>query len=374
VALLLASAGVAAPAQADTTTVSAYGVDALKSEWLAGYNSADGLDVNGLFDLDLMGNNNLKLYRARFRQDQVLSDDGTYSKWTMLDHLAKQAALRDVTLQAILINMPNEQYTPPTTDAARTSFAEFAAAAAGRYGPNGTFWPGCACTPHPVKVWEVWNEENIAPYWSPPDPSQYGALLSRVRTAVRTVDPTARILFGGLAYPSSDGSGTNAFLQQAIGAAGSNGFDALAVHLYDPDAAHGVNTLIKGTVETLKTYAGTDSSGAPRQQVWLNEFGRPTLLADKGRRGSSTLKQQSDWLKSVLTNLLPQRGAWNLGPVSWYSLRDYKYATDSSADAWLRLGLRFTNADDTDGGPKPAWGDYTKRSRAAAPLPLPVPR
>jgi hypothetical protein len=39
-----------------------------------------------------------------------------------------------------------------------------------------------------------------------------------------------------------------------------------------------VNTLIQGTVNTLKTYAGT-SAGAPRQQVWLNEFARPTTLA-----------------------------------------------------------------------------------------------
>src|SRR6185436_15249513 len=125
---LLPTSGVAAvPAQAG---VSAYGMGALKAEWLAGY--AGGVDVNGLFDLDLMSTNNVKLYRARFRQDQVWSN-GTYSQWTLLDHLAKQAALRDVTLQAILMNMPNERYTPPTTDAGRAALADFAAAAARRY-------------------------------------------------------------------------------------------------------------------------------------------------------------------------------------------------------------------------------------------------
>jgi hypothetical protein len=326
---LIATLLMAGTASAATTSVSAYGVGSLKSEWLAGYNGTNGLDTNGLFDLGLMGQANIKVYRARFRQDQVVSN-GAFTQWTLLDNLVRQAALRDIT--------------------------------------SGSYWPSCGCTPHPIKVWEVWNEENDAPFWDPPSPSQYGALLALVRSKLRAVDSSARILMGGLAYPSTPGPTkmeANAFLQQTIAAAGASSFDAVGMHVYASDPARGVNTLVQGTVNTLKTFAGT-SGGAPRQQVWLNEFARPTSLDDPA--GSQAA--QRDWLDQVLGLLLPRRTTWNLGPVMWYALRDYK----QPASASLRYGLRLTNADDTDAGPKLSWQDYASRSAGAAALPLPVAR
>jgi hypothetical protein len=53
------------------------------------------------------------------------------------------------------------------------------------------------------------------------------------------------------------------------------GFDALAVHSYHASASAGVSA-IGATVATLKAHAGTGATGAPRQQVWVNEFGTPT--------------------------------------------------------------------------------------------------
>jgi hypothetical protein len=364
---LIATLLMAGTASAATTSVSAYGVGSLKSEWLAGYNGTNGLDTNGLFDLGLMGQANIKVYRARFRQDQVVSN-GAFTQWTLLDNLVRQAALRDITIEPVLINMPGEVYTPPTTAGARTTFGNFATAVVKRYGPSGSYWPSCGCTAHPIKVWEVWNEENDAPFWDPPSPSQYGALLALVRSKLRAVDSSARILMGGLAYPSTPGPTkmeANAFLQQTIAAAGASSFDAVGVHVYASDPARGVNTLVQGTVNTLKTFAGT-SGGAPRQQVWLNEFARPTSLDDPA--GSQAA--QRDWLDQVLGLLLPRRTTWNLGPVMWYALRDYK----QPASASLRYGLRLTNADDTDAGPKLSWQDYASRSAGAAALPLPVAR
>jgi Concanavalin A-like lectin/glucanases superfamily len=372
-ALLVVSETVAVvPARAN---VSAYGMGALKAEWLAGYNGGPGIDVNGLFDLDLMRDANVKLYRARFRQDQVLSN-GTYSQWTMLDNLAKQSALRDVTLQPVLINMPSEQYTPPLTDAARASFADFAAAAARRYGPGGTFWPGCECPEHPVSVWEVWNEANVSGFWNPPSPHDYALLLQAVKSKLREADPEARIMFGGLAYPSSPNGTTslepNGFLQSVIATVGPDGFDALALHSYHASASAGVSA-IGATVATLETYAGTDASGAPRQQVWVNEFGKPTTPDNPAtttvNEQQTSEAVQQDWLNAFLDGLLPNRSAWNLGPVFWYSLRD---AANPTA-AWQRLGLRRTKTDDSDAGPKPAWTAYTARSNSSVSLPLPTP-
>jgi polysaccharide biosynthesis protein PslG len=312
------------------------------------------------------------MYRARFRQDEVAGFTG----WSRLDRLARIAAENGVVLQPILINMPLEVYTPPKTAEDRARFAEFATAAVQRYGPTGSFWDTCACPKRPVRVWEVWNEPNVAPYWDVPSPTEYGALLKSTKVALRAADPVARVLFGGLAYPSSLSTtrlDPNGFLRDVIQAVGPAKFDALALHNYRPDPERAVNTVIAGTVQTLKTYGGITPTGSPKQQVWVNEFGRPTAADDPAtpvdERAESEAAQRA-WLDAFLDRLLPNRTAWSLGPVAWYSIRD----SHEPSASWHRLGLRRTAPDDTDAGPKPSWDAYTARSAVAGLLMLPAKR
>jgi polysaccharide biosynthesis protein PslG len=363
--LLAALSGPASASHSSDHVLPAYGVGALRAEWLADFEL-------GVEDLWRMGQARIGMYRARFRQDEVNGVTG----WSRLDNLARIAAHNGVTLQPVLINMPGEAYAPPKTGIERARFGEFATAAVRRYGPNGTFWTTCQCPTRPIRVWEVWNEPNLAPFWDLPNPAEYAALLSSTRSALRNADPTARVLFGGLAYPSSLSATRlepNAFLRDTIQAAGANRFDALALHNYRPDAARAVDTFIAGTVQTLKTYGGTTPQGAPRHQVWVNEFGRPTELDNPDtpadERAASEATQRA-WLDSFLGRLIPQASAWNLGPVMWYSLRDGHQPTAS----WLRQGMRRTTADDADAGPKPSWDAYTARSIAADLLWLPTRR
>ena len=360
-------ASLAGPAGATHTadhSLPAYGAGALRAEWLADF-------PLGVEDLGRMGETRIGIYRARFRQDEV---DGLVG-WARLDNLTRAAAQAGVTLQPVLINMPGEVYSPPKTSTDRTRFASFAGAAVRRYGPNGSFWGTCGCPKRPVRVWEVWNEPNIAPYWDVPNAAEYGALLTSTRAALRKADSGARVLFGGLAYPSTLATTrveANAFLRDTIMAVGPNRFDALALHNYRPDAARAVDTFIAGTVETLKTYGGT-KQGIPRHQVWVNEFGRPTNLDDPNtttdEQANSEAAQRA-WQDTFLNRLLPKAAAWNLGPVMWYSLRDSHQPTAS----WLRQGLRRTTAGDADAGPKPSWDAYTARSRAAGFVWLPALR
>src|SRR3954464_9253029 len=202
--LLAGTAQAAKPSRppAPAATIPAFGAGALKAEWLAGYNGAEGLDPHGLADLDTMSANGMGLYRARFRQDRVVVN-GVASEWTQLDNLVRQAALRGVTILPVLIDMPGEAYTPPKTDAARSAFGDFAAAAARRYGSAGSFWGTCGCPARPIRAWEVWNEPNMSVFWQAPDPAQYAQLLALTRTKLRRTDAAARIVFGGLAPPAT---------------------------------------------------------------------------------------------------------------------------------------------------------------------------
>jgi polysaccharide biosynthesis protein PslG len=364
-ALLGGPAGSASAAHTSDHSLPGYGVGALRAEWLADF-------PLGVEDLGRMGEARIGMYRARFRQDEVNGLVG----WSRLDKLARTAALAGVTLQPVLINMPGEAYAPPKTSTDRARFGDFATAGVRRYGPSGSFWGTCSCPKRAVKVWEVWNEPNIAPFWDVPNPAEYGALLSSTRSALRRADPTARVLFGGLAYPSSTSTTRlepNAFLRDTIRAVGANKFDALALHNYRPDAVRAVDTFLAGTVQTLKTYGGTTSQGTPRQQVWVNEFGRPTNLDDPATatdEQATSEAAQRNWQDTFLDRLLPKAAAWNLGPVMWYSLRDSHEPTAS----WLRQGLRRTTSDDADAGPKPSWDAYTARSRAADFIWLPAVR
>jgi hypothetical protein len=366
-ALLVAAALPAGSAQA-AVTLSAFGIGSLRTEWIAD-------DANGVSDLGLMGSSSLRLYRARFRQDVVLRD-GVYSNWGPLDNLVGQAAFKGVTLEPILINMPGEAYAPPKTDATRLLFGKFAAQSVKRYGPTGTFWSSCGCPKLPIKVWEVWNEANIAPFWDVPKPSEYAALLTATKAKLRAADSTARVLFGGLAYPATTSTTkleANAFLRDVIATAGPDSFDALAVHTFRADALEDVDALIKGTVDTLRSAAGSKPNGAPRQQVWLNEFGRYTAADDPrtpANEQTTSEQTQLTWVNTLLDRLLPHRTDWNLGPILWYAIRDSYAPTES----WHRYGLRRTNPDNTDAGPKPAWTAYAARAAGATDVALPVVR
>jgi hypothetical protein len=361
----LLSAASSAASAAVPTALPAFGAGELKAEWLAGYNEGSGLDPHGVADLGLMSANNMGLYRARFRQDRVVVN-GKASQWTQLDTLVRQAALKGVTILPVLINMPGEVYTPPTTAAARTTFGDFAAAAVARYGTRGSFWGACRCTPRPVAAWEIWNEPNLSVFWPNPAPAAYGQLLTFTRARIRAADPAARIVFGGLATPATPTATKLAaatFLRSTIVATGPNSFDALSIHSYYatayPAPDYGVETGLRPVIDALKT-TGANANGSPRQQVWVTEFGRQS--------GTSAQGAQAQYYSGFLTALVTHRSGWNLGPIIPYAFRD---AADPAVARW---GLRATTSDDADGGPKPAWSVATRFSIGATPVPLPVQR
>jgi hypothetical protein len=117
-------------------------------------------------------------------------------------------------------------HSPP---AAAADYAAYAAAVAQRYGPRGSFWAAHPqLQPQPVDTYEIWNEPDNPLFWSPaPDPAAYAALYLRARSAIDAVQPTARVIVGGLTHPSSFAEAMLAAAPQLRGR-----LDGVAIHPY----------------------------------------------------------------------------------------------------------------------------------------------
>src|SRR5882724_3597591 len=78
-----------------------------------------------------------------------------------------------------------------------------------------------------IHYWALWNEQDIG-YWNPwGNPEQYGKLLASFIPAVRGADPSAKVIYGGQADPSSE------FTQKALDTCKcAPGIDVYAYHTY----------------------------------------------------------------------------------------------------------------------------------------------
>lgn len=93
--------------------------------------------------------------------------------------------------------VPGDRFSAPRS---HEEFAAYARALAARYGPDGEYWRANPGLPEvPVKSYEVWNEPNHPVFWRPaPDARRYVELYLATRAAIRSVDPEARVIVGGL--------------------------------------------------------------------------------------------------------------------------------------------------------------------------------
>jgi hypothetical protein len=74
-----------------------------------------------------------------------------------------------------------------------------------------------------VAGWEIWNEEDNSGWWNG-TPAQYAALLKAAYPAIKSADPKATVIVGGMT--GNDGP----FLSQLYAAGARGSFDAVGIH------------------------------------------------------------------------------------------------------------------------------------------------
>ena len=303
---------------------------------------------------------------------------GSYD-WTYFDDVVARAAQHGIRVFPTIYGSPS---WPNVFDgrgdcgagcavdgpAGRNAWMEFIRAAVKRYGPGGEFWtgsggqcglpplcpyqaPACGCgQPLPIRTWQVWNEQNSPKYFHPrPNPAAYASLVSTAASAIRSVDPSAQIVLGGMWGPNDTDAvmPTARYLRKLYAVPGIKAaFDAISVHPYSP-------TLSGFKDQIDKARAVMRKARDRRTGIWITELG----WASGGPREEGLVKTpraQARLLDKSFRYLLAKRKAWRIRGITWYSWRD---ATSEQTDClWCpRAGLRALG-----GGPKPAGNKFRK--------------
>ena len=249
---------------------------------------------------------------------------------------------------------------PVQTAAQRAGWREFLRLAVFRYGPGGTFWTENPLLPaHPIRIWQIWNEENFKYFAARPSPSQYGKLVVESFGDLRSADSGAKIVLGGLFGRPKGGSSKPQpgkvkraylaadFLERMYrttpGVRGK--FLAVALHPY----SYNYNEL-PGEIEEVR--AALRRSHDPGRAIWLTELGwssgRPEAANgnngfEKGRQG------QARELRGAFRLLREGATAWRVKRLYWFSLTDAP-GTCNFCDGSGLFGDGFV--------PKPAWSAY----------------
>jgi hypothetical protein len=161
----------------------------------------------------------------------------------------------------LILGQGNPLYTPawnspPTTPAAIAAFARFAVAAYSQFGAS---WA----------VYEVYNEPNMPSNWGgTANPAQYGALLSAVSVAMRSVRSDVVIVSGGLAVIDPD-----TFIASALKCVDLTKISAVGFHPYTGADDYISDPAMAPSGVPARFAACRAAIGAGSPNVWNTEQG-----------------------------------------------------------------------------------------------------
>lgn len=283
----------------------------------------------------------------------VESAQGQYS-WAPVDEIVGDLASRGIRILPAVYSTPpfyasNPAKPPLATKAARHAWARFLRKLVERYGPGGEYWtnPALYINQHgvgapilPIKAWQIWNEPNLIRYFDTRSPvRKYARLLRIAHAAIKSRDPNARIVLGGLpgfAEPRGWRFLERLYRQRGI----KTNFEAAAVHPYS-------RNVHQFRYEIRRTRDAMDQNGDRKTPLWITEFGwgsaPPDGTFNKGLEGQKHILRRSFEL------VLDLRRRWNIGRLFWFQWRD-----PQTPVAGCSL-CSFTGLFERNGAPKPAW-------------------
>jgi hypothetical protein len=295
--------------------------------------------------------------------------EGAAVDWSGIDTLVGNAATAGIEVLPFLYGAPvwavpadsslsshPPRFLPVRSGKQRAGWTSFLEQAVLRYGPSGSFWAENPAIPmRPIRVWQIWNEENFKYFVARPNPAEYGKLVKLSYPAIKGADPGAKIVLGGMfarpiealdrrgprqAYFAAD------FLTQMYERTPGikSKFQGVALHPYT-----GTYQRLAPYIEEIRTALKVSHDAG--KGLWLTELGwssqhpRPGNSFSKGRGGQATQ------LKGAFRLLRANQSKWHLQGVYWFSIDDQPGSCNFCGGSGL-FGRGFA--------PKPAWFAYVK--------------
>ena len=145
-----------------------------------------------------------------------------------------------------------------------------------------------------VVSYEIYNEENVKQWWDA-DARDYRETLTTAAAAIRSANPAARVLFGGLVFPDTDWIEAVCSTERA-----GRSFAVLPFHAY-PETWTPANVTVENYLGGLADFVETADGTCGPKAIWINETGYATTP------GRSERDQANWWVRAVATFLAAPR-------------------------------------------------------------------
>jgi polysaccharide biosynthesis protein PslG len=308
----------------------------------------------------------------------IQSSPGAEPDWSSVDPFVRGATEAGMSVLPFFVGAPSWAIhyegvggatapisLPVQTAAQRSAWRELLRLAVFRYGPGGSFWSENPLLPaKPIRIWQIWNEENFKYFAARPSPSQYGKLVVESFRALRSADSGARMVLGGLFLQPKGGNVKPApgrikrayfaadFLERMYRSTpGVRGkFIAIALHPYSKYYGR-----LTGEIEEVR--AALKRSGDAGRALWLTELGwssgRPNA-ANGHNQFEKGVAGQARELTGAFKLLTAKAAAWQIKRVYWFSFTDEPGSCNFCDGSGL-FSQGFA--------PKPAWSAYKRFAR-----------
>jgi hypothetical protein len=253
--------------------------------------------------------------RIEIAWDLVEPQRGEYD-FALPDRKVLAAARAGIDVLGLIVRTPSwaaqqpgQPFSPPRDPA---DYAAFAAALVARYGPNGQLWRDHPEVPkRPVEAWQIWNEPNLAVYWTrQPFMRGYARLLNAAYAAIKQADAKATVVMAGLANFSWRD------LERLLERGGATlRFDVAAVHPFSGRPLNAVK-IVALNRRVLNRH------GARGKPIWLTEL---TWSSAKGKKRpltkdwETTEAGQAKRLTTAYRLLIEARRLLKLQRIYWYT-------------------------------------------------------
>jgi hypothetical protein len=245
---------------------------------------------------------------------------------------------------------------PVKTGAQRTAWANFLKLLVGRYGPGGSFWRASPALPEsPIRTWQIWNEENFKYFVARPSPSDYGKLIDVSYAALKSADPGAKLVLGGMfarpkeaefkgkpiqAYFATD------FLDQVYSSTPGikKKFVGVALHPYTTKYQQ-----LTPDVEEFRAVLKANHDAG--KGLWITEIGWSSEKPSAGDSFAKGPAGQAAQLKGAFNLIKRNQARWKLQRVYWFSVDDQANNCNFCGGSGL-FGEGFA--------PKRSWFEYVK--------------